>query len=275
MEQQTLAALLDLLSLQHLLEAALLIGGATLLVHGLRLLLDRLALAYPRYRLQLAQGYPAMRLLIWVATLAVLVLGVINPPDRIIFALLGSAGLAVGLAAQDGIRNLLAGVIMIFNPPFRIGDMIAFNGHYGEVVRLDLTATWLQTFDDNTVMIPNAELLRVGVANSNSGELTEMVVMTVDLPWQTPLRLARRLASEAARASPYTYLKKPVGVTISERHETGSFVIRLTVKAYVVDVRLERRMASDITERLIEALQAEGVMMAGAAALSVGRKAEE
>ena len=99
-------------------------GLAALLLRGLHLAIDSLALRYPRARLQLAQSYPAIRLLIWTATIIFIVLVVVSPPDNVIFAMLGTLGLAVGLAAQDGIRNLIAGVVMIFNPPFRTGDMI-------------------------------------------------------------------------------------------------------------------------------------------------------
>lgn len=254
MEDQTLAQLLTLLSFRHLVEAVVVIAFAALLVRGVRFALDTLAERYPRARLQLTQGFPAIRLLIWVATIVFIAMVIVRPPDSVMFALLGSLSLAVGLAAQDGIRNLIAGVVMIFNPPFRTGDMIQFGGHYGEVVRLDLSATWLRTFDDNTVMIPNAEFLKGAVANSNSGALDEMVVIPIDLPWPCPVAEARTIAADAARASPYCYLKKPVNVVVSQRQELGQLVVRLTIKAYVVDVRLERVMASDITERTLEAL---------------------
>lgn len=257
MEEKTLAELLSLLSFRLLFETAVVAGLAALLLRGLHLAIDSLALRYPRARLQLAQSYPAIRLLIWTATIIFIVLVVVSPPDSVIFAMLGTLGLAVGLAAQDGIRNLIAGVVMIFNPPFRTGDMIEFGGHYGEVVRLDLSATWLRTFNDNTVMIPNAKFLTGAVSNSNSGALDEMVVVTLDLPWPRPITEAKAVAAEAARASPYCFLKKPVAVMVSQRHEYGRFVLQLTIKAYVVDVRLERMMASDIAERTLEALEAQ------------------
>ncbi|MCB1962917.1 MAG: mechanosensitive ion channel [Rhodocyclaceae bacterium] len=255
MEEQTLTQLLTLLSFRHLVEALVVVALAALLIRGVRFMLDTLAERYPRARLQLGQSYPAIRLLVWTATVVFIVLVIVRPPDTVIFAMLGSLSLALGLAAQDGIRNLIAGVVMIFNPPFRTGDMIQFGGHYGEVVRLDLSATWLQTFDDNTVMIPNAEFLKGAVANSNSGALDEMVVIPVDLPWPCDIAEARAIAADAARASPYCYLKKPVAVAVSQRFEHGQCVVRLTIKAYVVDVRLERVMASDITERALEAIE--------------------
>ena len=66
------------------------------------------------------------------------------------------------------------------------------------------------------------------------------------------------MATEAALASPYTFLKKPVSVTVESRYEFG-FLLRLVIKAYVVDIRFERLLSSDITERFVEALQARGL----------------
>ncbi|HQZ03582.1 MAG TPA: mechanosensitive ion channel [Thauera sp.] len=257
MEEKTLAELVSLLSFQHLIATAVVMGVAGLLLRGLHLTINALAVRYPRARLQLAQSYPAIRLLIWTTTIVFIVLVIVRPPDSVIFAMLGTLALAVGLAAQDGIRNLISGVVMIFNPPFRTGDMIEFGGHYGEVVRLDLSATWLRTFNDNTVMIPNAEFLKGAVSNANSGALDEMVVVTLDLPWPRSITEAKAVAAEAARASPYCFLKKPVAVMVAQRYEYGRFLLQLTIKAYVVDVRLERIMASDIAERTLEALEAQ------------------
>jgi hypothetical protein len=56
-----------------------------------------------------------------------------------------------------------------------------------------------------------------------------------------------------AIASPYTFLKNPISVTVESRYDYD-FLLRLVIKAYVVDVRLEHLLASDITERFVEAL---------------------
>jgi len=209
---------------------------------------------FPRYRLQMGQLYPVIRIIIWSLATAYIIFGIINPPQTIVFAVLGSLGLAIGLAAQGGVRNLLAGVMMIFNPPFRVGDMVRFGGHYGEVTRLDLSVTWLRTLDDSVVMVPNSAVLENAVVNANSGELSEMVVVNIDLPRTVPIQEVRSLAMESALASPYTFLKKPVTVTVESRYELN-FLLRLVIKAYVVDIRLERALSSDITERFVEALQ--------------------
>jgi small conductance mechanosensitive channel len=263
MQQDTLAQLVELFSISRLLQIALVVTVAWLMLRILHLGLQQLIQRFPRYRLQMGQIFPVIRIVIWFLVIAYIVFGVIKPPQTIVFAVLGSLGLAVGLAAQGGVRNLLAGVMMIFNPPFRVGDMVHFGGHYGEVIRLDLSVTWLRTLDDNVIMVPNSAVLENAVANANSGELSEMVVVNIDLPRAIPIPEARALAAEAAVASPYAYLKKPASVTVEARYDFG-FLLRLVIKAYVVDVRLERLLSSDITERVVEVLQHRGICTAHA-----------
>ncbi len=258
MQEDTLAQLAELLSISRLLQVALVLAFAWLLLHSLHAGLQQLIQRFPRYRLQMGLIFPVIRIFIWFLAIAYIVFGVIEPPQTIVFAVLGSLGLAIGLAAQGGVRNLLAGVMMIFNPPFRVGDMVHFGGHYGEVTRLDLSVTWLRTLDDNVIMVPNSAVLENAVANANSGELSEMVVVNIDLPRTIPIQEVRSLAKEVAIASPYTFLKKPVSVTVESRYEFN-YLIRLVIKAYVIDVRIERLLLSDITERFLEALHDRGI----------------
>ncbi len=255
MEQDVLAELLQLLSLSSLLRAGGVLLVVWLVLHVLKSAIERLAQRFPRHRQRVQQIFPVLRLFAWVAAVLYIVFIIIHPPQGVMYALLGSLGLAMGLAAQDGIRNLLAGTMMLFNPPFRVGDMVEVGGQYGEVVRLDLSVTWLRTFDDNTVMVPNAEILKQAVVNSNSGELHELVVVTLDLPATVPVQAVRELAADAARRCPYTYLKLPINVLVEPRYD-HRFLLRFKVKAYVTDVRLERLMASDIAERTFEELMA-------------------
>ncbi len=258
MQEDVIVELVELFSISRLLQVALVVFIAWLLLRILHAGLQQLIKRFPRYRLQMGQVYPVIRIFMWFLVIAYIIFGLIKPPQTIVFAVLGSLGLAIGLAAQGGVRNLLAGVMMIFNPPFRVGDMVHFGGHYGEVIRLDLSVTWLRTLDDNVIMVPNSAVLENAVANANSGELSEMVVINIDLPRTIPIQEVRSLAMEAAVASPYTYLKKPVSVIMESRYDFG-FLLRLVIKVYVVDVRLERRLSSDVTERFIEALHEQGI----------------
>ncbi|WP_111977453.1 mechanosensitive ion channel family protein [Algibacillus agarilyticus] len=75
-----------------------------------------------------------------------------------IVALLGAAGLAVGLALQGTLSNLAAGVMLLLFRPYKVGDFIAAAGKFGNVQEIDLFTTILKTFDNQHIIIPNSQI---------------------------------------------------------------------------------------------------------------------
>lgn len=75
-----------------------------------------------------------------------------------IVALLGAAGLAVGLALQGTLTNLAAGVMLLAFRPYKVGDFIGAANHFGNVQEIDLFTTVLQTFDNQQIIIPNSQI---------------------------------------------------------------------------------------------------------------------
>jgi len=75
-----------------------------------------------------------------------------------IVALLGAAGLAVGLALQGTLSNLAAGVMLLIFRPYKVGDFIGAADQFGNVKEIDLFTTILQTFDNQQIIIPNSQI---------------------------------------------------------------------------------------------------------------------
>jgi small conductance mechanosensitive channel len=75
-----------------------------------------------------------------------------------IIALLGAAGLAVGLALQGAMSNLAAGVMLMIFRPYKTGDFIEAAGRFGQVGEIDLFTTILGTFDNQQIIIPNGQI---------------------------------------------------------------------------------------------------------------------
>jgi small-conductance mechanosensitive channel len=223
---------------------------------------DLLAAKFGRYRLQISSFYPVLRLGIWVGSIAFILVVVFNPPMSTLLPVGASAGLALGLGAQDLIKNVIAGVVILFDRPFRGGDMVQVGEHYGEVVNIGLRSIRLRTFDDSEVTLPNALVLGQAVSNSNSGALDEMVVAEFHLPASVDVQEVKHLAWEAAACSPYVYLKKPVNVLVEDVFDY-TFLTRFKVKAYVLDIRYERLFASDVLERIKQEIVARGLLTPG------------
>jgi len=258
-ENESLKTFLENFSLFRVLSAIIFFLITWALVWGLRVLSEVLAGKFARYRLFISSAYPVLRLFIWVCAIAFVIFAIFSPPFNTIIAISASAGLAIGLGAQDLIKNVIAGILILFDHPFRVGDMVQVGDHYGEVRNIGLRSTRLQTFDDSTVSLPNSMVLGEAVSNSNSGAIDEMVVVEFHLPACTDIRQVKELAREAAACAPYVYLKKPIAVMIDDRFDR-TFLTRLKIKAYVLDIRLERLLASDISERLKIELLRRGLM---------------
>lgn len=224
-----------------------------LILVGIRWAINTLVNYNPKYRIQLAQTFPVLRVLLWFAAISYIVIGIIQPPQSVIYASLGSLGLALGLASQDAAKNLVAGIMMAISPRFKIGDMVQVGEHYGEVISLDLSTTKLHTFEDNVITVPNADILKMPISNSNNGELNEMVAIDLHFPVSIPVAKLKSIALDATKCSYYVYLKKPIVATVFPVFQ-DDFYYHLKIKAYVLDVRFEKAMATDIAERVIEAL---------------------
>jgi small-conductance mechanosensitive channel len=253
MEQDTLEALYAMLSPGKILQTFVIIFLAWFIVTLLHLFTNRLAERFPRHRLLISRIYPLVRLIIWIFITIFIVTHVLRPSENVVVALFASAGIALGFAAQDTLRNMLGGIFMMFTRPFSVGDMVQIGEHYGEITNIDLNVTRLRTFNDNLVTIPNAEVIKQAVINANYGLLTEMVVIEFDMPATADAGLVRQLAWEAATSSPYAYLKKPVFVNIEDRFDR-TFLTHFKIKMYVVDLRLERFLETDVMQRLKKAL---------------------
>jgi len=82
-----------------------------------------------------------------------------------IIALLGAAGLAVGLALQGTLSNLAAGVMLLIFRPYKVGDFIGAADKFGKVNEIDLFTTILQTFDNQQIIIPNSQIWGSQITN--------------------------------------------------------------------------------------------------------------
>ncbi len=194
------------------------------------------------------------------AVLAILVgTTVLRVQGEVLFALAGTLGLAIGFAGKDLLASLFAGVILLLDEPFQVGDRIAFGGYYGEVTEIGLRSVRLVTLDDNLVTIPNSAFLTESVASANAGALDCMVVLDFYVGAAEDFARARRVVAEVTATSRYVYLEKPVVTLVSDQFLGERFVTVIRVKAYVFDARYEKAFGSDVTERVKLAFAEDGI----------------
>jgi len=117
-----------------------------------------------------------------------------------IVALIGAAGLAVGLALQGTLTNLAAGVMLLLFRPFRVGDFIDGAGVFGKVESITLFTTDLSTFDNQHIIVPNSELWGTKIIN-HSHHPVRGVDLTFSVGYGADLEKAKATILKAVNAN--------------------------------------------------------------------------
>ena len=149
-------------------------------------------------------------------------------PMASIIALLGSAGLAVGLALQGGLTNVAGGVLILIFKPFAVGDYIKTeNGHEGTVMKIDIFYTTLKKSDNTKIVVPNGTLSNEAVYDvSHYG--TRRVDLKFSTSYKDDVKGVIRILLEVA-ASHELVLDDPAPFAALENHGQSSldFVLKV------------------------------------------------
>mgnify|MGYP001214511998 CR=1 FL=1 len=254
------AEVINVISFSNIFWTIVLLLIGYLLIKFLIRMLDIVAEKSTKLRITIKSLIPVIRIIIWAIIVFAIIKGIYNPPIETLLAVTASVAIAVGLAAQDLLKNVFGGIMLLFDRPFQVGDKIEAGKHYGEVIEIGLRATRIVTPDDSVVSIPNMELMNSPVSNANSGELNCQVVAEIYLPIDVDTQKVRKIAVEAAQVSKFIFLNKPIVVVFfNEMHQRKSY-LKMRLKAYVMDIRYEFQFKSDMTEIVLRELINLGVV---------------
>ncbi|MGW8144884.1 MAG: mechanosensitive ion channel family protein [Anaerolineales bacterium] len=114
---------------------------------------------------------------------------------------LGIAGITIGFALQDVSKNFIAGVLMLIQQPFEIGEVIEVDGYTGKVEGIDLRATQIRTADGKLVLIPNGEVMVSPITNFSQAKSRRIEIST-GVAYESDPESVRRTALEAISAVP-------------------------------------------------------------------------
>ena len=251
---------LEIISLSKIFWTIILLLFGYYFIHFVIKILDIFSERSAKFRITIKGIIPVFRIVSWAIIIFAIIKGIYNPPFETVIAFTASVGIAVGLAAQDLLKNVFGGMALLLDRPFMVGDKIDSGKYYGEVIEIGLRATRLVTADDSVVSVPNAELVNSSVSNSNSGELNCQVVAEIYLPIDIDTYKVRQIATESAQVSRYVYLNKPITVLFFNEVKERRSYLKMRIKAYVMDIRYEFQFKSDMTEIAIRELLKEGLI---------------
>lgn len=179
------------------------------------------------------------------------------PLDKITI-LLGALSVGIGLGLQNIVHNLVSGIILIFERPFKIGDLVEIGTRKGRVKDIGIRSSKLITTEGSEVIVPNGDLLSERVVNwtfNNSNVRTEMQVKIAP---GSDIELAKRLITEQLNADEIILKRIPPEVFLNNITETG---IELKVLVWINNLHQEQTFKSDMLIKLYEVLTKNEIKM--------------
>jgi small conductance mechanosensitive channel len=145
------------------------------------------------------------------------------------FAILGAAGLAIGLALKDSLGNFASGVMIILFKPFKVGDVINAAGVTGSVEEVSVFNTIMITPDNQKMIVPNGSILGGSITNINA-KPQRRVDLVVGIGYDDDIKKAKNILNEIVEADERVLKEKGITVAVSELADSSvNFVVRAWV----------------------------------------------
>lgn len=171
-----------------------------------------------------------------------------------VVAVLGAAGLAVGLALQGSLSNFAAGVMLIVLRPYKVGDLVTIGKYMGRVDAIKIFHTILVTADNREITIPNGQIIIAPIEN-----LTVLgrrrVDLVVSINQAADLREVRALIERALLAEKYVAPSPAPSIDVAEITDAA---VKLHVRPWTVSDRVSD-VATETMEALKDAMAASGI----------------
>lgn len=196
----------------------------------------------------------------------IVTVGLIVALDRLginisaLVAALGIGGLAISLAAQETIANMIGGTMILIDTPFRVGDRIEIQGleTWGDVVEIGLRSTRIRTLDNRLVIVPNATISKNQIVNYSYPDPRYRIESEIGIGYTSDLARVREIITRAVRQVGVALEDKPVDVLFLTWGDTD---MQLRVRWWIDSYRDARRVTDRVNEAIYIALKGAGIDM--------------
>lgn len=232
------------------------IAGTAVIMRVIHTIAERLGERFANQRLTVRKFESFVQFLLYLIS-AGLVLSLSIRLDPAALTVIGaSLGFAIGFAMRDLVAAFIAGVTIMFDRPFQVGDRVQYAGEYGDIIKIGLRSVRMNTLDHNIVTIPNNKILTDVTSCGNYGALEMQVAMDFYIGVDQDLTLAKELIHEACITSRFCYLDAPVPVLARQVIQGEYVAYHIKARPYVLDVKYEKPFETDVHTRVQEAFLA-------------------
>ena len=236
-----------------LLKAAIFLVVLILASHFTMLLLQRRVLTH--MPLATGQQYAVARVVSYLVFVLGLIVGLqslgLNLSSLVVVG--GALGIGVGLGLQAIVSNFVAGRILLFEQPIKLGDRIEVGNTYGDVVRLRGRSTWIRTNENVVIVVPNSEFINQRVTNWTANDRQVRSSLPVGVSYESDPKVVREVILAVAQSHPDVLADPSPEVIFAELGESSlNFELRVWT---IQQVQTPTRLKSDLYFAIFEAFR--------------------
>lgn len=212
----------------------------------------RLSVRFSNRRLTIQKVQTTARFVLYILMIALAVSLSVRLDSTALTVIGGALAFAFGFALRDLVASFIAGITIMFDRPFQVGDRVSYGGEYGDIIQIGLRSVRMNTLDHNVITIPNNKVFTDVTSSSNYGALEMQVAMDFYIGVDQDAKLAAELIREACLTSPYVFLSEPIPVLAKQviLHDYVAFHIK--ARPYVFDCKYEKAFETDVHFRVLE-----------------------
>ncbi|WP_026803229.1 mechanosensitive ion channel family protein [Aliarcobacter lanthieri] len=170
--------------------------------------------------------------IVYYALITVVILASLNKlgvETTSFLAILGAAGLAIGLALKDSLGNFASGVMIVLFKPFKVGDSVIAGGASGTITEVTIFNTVFLTADNQKIIVPNAKITSASITNVNAND-TRRIDITIGISYEDSIKQAKEVLTKIINDNPKVLKDKAVGIAVTELAESS---VNLTINVWV------------------------------------------
>ncbi len=168
---------------------------------------------------------------------------------------LGVAGLALGFAAKDTLANFIAGMTILWDRPFRVGDRVEIDGEFGQVKRITLRSTRIHTGQNRVVIIPNQNVVNNKIINHTMQASTRLDI-AFGIAYKEDIDEARRTVLGLTEGDERLRTRPGPDVVVTEMAESS---VNLALRFWLANPHIEVPIEFEYIERIKKALDGAGI----------------
>ena len=160
----------------------------------------------------------------------------------------GALSVGIGFGLQDVIKNLVSGIILLFERPFKVGDWVLIGGEEGKITLINIRSTEVETFNKASVIIPNATLISSSLTNLTHGNNWQRQTIAVGVSYDSDAEQVTKLLLECARSCKKV-MKVPAPYVLFKNFGESSLDFELRI--YVSDIWSGWSAGSDVRYEIL------------------------